>query len=132
MEDELFEFKAPSGDIYKCRRLRYREKKAVMRSASQFITEAEPSSKSGTKSATKMKQILDVYKMQEEAAWRCIVEAPWLPKGKKCTLEMLDNIKPQDASALDTFIDGLNFPRGDVEEKSAGQSEVSKSSPTQK
>ena len=74
---------------------------------------------------------LDVYTLQEESACKCIVKSPWLTEEQKCTMELLNNIKTEDASELDKFIDKLNFPNSDVVEKSSGQSEVSKSSETQ-
>jgi len=126
MEEELHELKAPSGDVYQVKRLKYRARKAAQSRSVTSIMEVDE------KKNKKMTQKFDAFKLQEEMAWQCIIQAPWLKDGQKCTIEMLDNIKAQDIDALDEFIDKLNFPQGDVLEKSVGQSGAGNPLVTQK
>lgn len=117
VDTEIKEFIAPSGDKYKIRRMTFRERMALMKKATTSQVVFNP------KGQPVNSQTIDYYTIQEELCLRCIVGAPWLAEGVKIKMEDLDNIKVDDADALITFMDKLNYPKKEVEENLDGQSE---------
>lgn len=111
VQTETKEFIAPSGDKYLIRRLTYREKKIIQSKALKTQAIADD------KNVAEKIATFDSAIASMESAWRCIVEAPWLQKGKKCTEEDLDNIKAEDGEELDKFIDEFNYPKQEIVEK---------------
>jgi len=114
---EIVEYKAPSGDLYKIRRLTFRERLNVMKKATS--TQVVFNSKGQAVSV----QNIDYYSIQEDLCLKCIAGAPWLESGKSVKIEDLDKIKIDDANELIKFMDNLNYPKKEVEENSDGQSE---------
>lgn len=103
-----YEVKCPSGAVYKLKRLNYLDKKNVYKVATKFETE-----KNIDTGKDEVKTTVDPYVMLEESLWRMIVSAPWLPEGKKCSKEMLENIEGDDGDVLDKKVEDLNFPSKD-------------------
>jgi len=119
--EELKEFTAPSGDVYKFRLLTYGEK---MDLAENKATGSKVRVSPGSKSKEQEMEIdlVSLIKMQRDVVWRTLVSASWLKEGTKSTKELSDkNIKGTDAEAINSFVEALNYPRSDVVEKSNGQ-----------
>ena len=122
---ELFEFEGPSGDKYTFRDLTYGEKMDISEKRARGMKV-----KGDTRKMKNKKDIPDaeididvsvITSVQRDAVWKTIVKAPWLKEGVKSTKELVDNnVKGKDAEAMNEFVENINWPKGDVVEKSNG------------
>lgn len=106
--EELIEYNAKSGDIYKVRRLKFLERNDVFRAANKITSTVDPKTKK-----TNTEAYSDTQTLYETMLQYCIVEAPWLEKQTigKINLDLLNGIKIEDAQGLIEFVDGINFPK---------------------
>ena len=120
------EFVAPSGDTYKFRYLTYGEKMdlGIEKAKGTKVHAGQKGFRQSSKEldANVELDVSVILKIQREAVWKTIIAAPWLKEGQKCTKEMADNnIKGLDTEKINEFVEGFNYPKSDVVEKSNGQ-----------